>query len=197
MKYQVIAIMGKSASGKDTVAKETVKRNPDLFHFVVSSTTRPMREGEVHGEDYYFCSIETFTRKVLNGEMLEATEFRDWFYGTAIEALNPNKINICVLNPAGISALLEDPRLNVEIVQVLAEDKTRLMRSLQREKHPDCAEICRRFFADEKDFAEDFQAWPLFNDEGTRRECLDLMYPGNMLTDIIQEMASRILIKHE
>lgn len=192
-KYQVVAIMGMSASGKDTVARETVKRHPELFHYVISSTTRPPREKEIHGKDYYFCSIEDFTRKVLNGEMLEATEFNDWFYGTPIEALNPNKINLCVLNPAGIQALLEDSRLNVEVIHVWAEDKVRLMRSLNREKDPDCAEICRRFFADRKDFnGLEFDSWSIFNAEGTRIECLDLLHDSNMLKDIIAQMQAHL-----
>jgi len=59
-----------------------------------------------------------------------------------------------VFNTAGLQALVDDPRLEVLCVRIVADDKVRLMRQLQREQNPDCAEICRRFFADEKDFAE-------------------------------------------
>ena len=48
--------------------------------------------------------------------------------------------------------LLEDPRIDLIPVEVLASDKIRLIRSLNREKNPDCEEICRRFFTDKKDF---------------------------------------------
>ena len=111
-----------------------------------------MREKEMQGVDYHFISLEDFTRGVLNGNMLEATEFRGWFYGTPESSLAKDKINIGVFNPAGVEALLEDPRLDVFVIEVLAHDKTRLMRCLNRENKPDCAEICRRFLTDEKDF---------------------------------------------
>ena len=191
-KYQVIALVGMSASGKDTVAKETVKRHPDIFNFVVSSTTRPPREGEEHGVNYYFYSLETFTSKLIKGEMIEAAEFNNWFYGTAIEALDPNKINICVLNPAGVESFIRDKRIDLEIVYVNCDDKTRLLRSLNRERNPDCAEICRRFFADREDFnGITFDSWVMDNYDGTRRECLDLLYPSNEF-DWILKMQERV-----
>ena len=151
-KYQVIALVGKAGAGKDTVQKATCSAHPLIFNPIVSCTTRPMREGEIQGIDYNFVSLENFTRMVLNGDMLEATEFRGWFYGTPINSLSKDKINLGVFNPAGVEALLEDNRLDVLVIEVLTSDKTRLLRCLNREKNPDCAEICRRFMTDEKDF---------------------------------------------
>ena len=151
-KYQVIALMGKAGAGKDAMQNATCKAHPNVFHKIVSCTTRPPREGEQDGIAYNFITLEEFTRKVLNGEMLEATEFRGWFYGTLINSLVRDKINIGVFNPAGVEALVEDPRLDVMVVYISADDKTRLMRALNREENPDCMEICRRFIADEKDF---------------------------------------------
>lgn len=151
-KYQVIALMGKAGAGKDSIQNATCKAHPNVFHKIVSCTTRPPREGEEDGIAYNFISLEDFTRKVLNGEMLEATEFRGWFYGTLISSLVKDKINIGVFNPDGVEALVNDSRLDVMVVYVSADDKTRLMRALNREEHPDCMEICRRFMADEKDF---------------------------------------------
>ena len=84
---------------------------------------------------------------------MEATEFNNWFYGTPINSLVKDKINIGVFNPAGVEALLEDSRLNVTVVRVNCSEKTRLMRCLSREENPNCEEICRRYFADKKDFS--------------------------------------------
>lgn len=58
-----------------------------------------------------------------------------------------------MFNPEGIEALLGDSRLEVLPIYVTASDKTRLLRSLNREEEPNCHEICRRFFTDDKDFA--------------------------------------------
>lgn len=150
-KIKIIALFGKSGAGKDTIQRQ-IKMNIPEVNSIVSCTTRPPREKEVNGVDYHFLSLEQFTQKVLNGDMLEATEFRDWFYGTSISELDPDKINVGVFNIAGIEALLADSRLEVVPVFVYAEDKVRLYRSLMREVDPDCEEICRRYFADQKDF---------------------------------------------
>lgn len=185
-KYQVIALIGKAGAGKDSIQKATCIFHPLMFHSIVSCTTRPAREHEVDGVDYHFISLNEFTRKVLNGDMLEATEFRDWFYGTAIESLATDKINIGVFNPAGVEALLEDPRLNVIVFEVNAPDKQRLMRYLNREEMPDCAEMCRRYFTDEKDFADlDFDRYQIDNGDGAD---LDLVSQFNSASSILEEM---------
>lgn len=151
-KIKVIALFGKSASGKDTLQKKIVSMFTDEVNGIVSCTTRPPRQGEVEGVAYHFLSNLEFTKQVLNGEMLEATEFRDWFYGTQLSALAADKINVGVFNILGIEALLQDSRLDIIPVWIYANDKTRLIRALEREDDPDCAEICRRYFTDEKDF---------------------------------------------
>lgn len=185
-KYQVIALIGKAGAGKDTIQKTTCDKHPLMFHKIVSCTTRPMRETEVQGIDYNYISLEDFTRGVLNGTMLEATEFRDWFYGTPESALSKDKINIGVFNIAGVEALLEDPRLDVLVVKVDANDKTRLLRQLNREKRPDCAEICRRFIADEKDFAllSEWEEYFVIGNED--HDTPDLL--TNLRTEVFEEM---------
>lgn len=151
-KYQVIALIGKSGAGKDTMMRATCAAHPLMLHPIVGCTTRPCREHEVDGVDYNFISLESYTKQVLRGDMLEASEFRNWFYGTPIDALARDKINIGVFNPEGLYQLMKDPRLNVWVIKIDCDDKTRLMRSLSREDNPNCDEICRRFFADKEDF---------------------------------------------
>ena len=150
-KIKIVALFGKSGAGKDTIQRQIMDKVNGVKG-IVSCTTRPPRDNETDGIDYHFLSNMEFTQKVLNGSMLEATEFRDWFYGTSIDELDTEKINVGVFNIAGIEALLEDSRLEVIPVLVYAEDRIRLYRALMRERDPDCEEICRRFFADQKDF---------------------------------------------
>ena len=61
---------------------------------IISYTTRPIREGEQEGINYHYVSNEEFSQLVLENKMLEATVFNSWGYGTAINSLNENKINI-------------------------------------------------------------------------------------------------------
>ena len=167
-KIKILALFGKSASGKDSIQKWITTNYPQLTNKIVSCTTRPPRSGEQDGVDYFFLSDEEFAKKVLDGSMLEATSFREWFYGTALDQLNPDKINVGVFNITGVECILDDPRLDVVPVWIHASDKTRLKRSLDREDNPDCKEICRRFLADEKDFDEmdDFDYFGWINEVG-------------------------------
>lgn len=66
----LIVIAGPSGVGKDAVIKGMKARQID-FHFVVTATTRPPREGEVDGVDYIFVSPERFAEMIDNDELLE------------------------------------------------------------------------------------------------------------------------------
>lgn len=151
-KYKVIAICGKSASGKDTLLRYTIM-NYMWLHKIINCTTRPPRENEVDGKNYHFLSLEEFAHKdAIEGKMIEVTKFREWYYGTSIEDLSLDEINIGVFNPAGIYALMQREDVDLYVVQVVASDKTRLLRSLTREDNPDVDEIVRRYLADREDF---------------------------------------------
>ena len=78
---KLFVISGSSGVGKGTVIKEFLKRNPD-FKLSVSCTTRAPREGEEHGENYFFLSKEEFITCVEKGEFLEWAEFSGNMYGT-------------------------------------------------------------------------------------------------------------------
>lgn len=149
--YKIIALIGEAGSGKDSLMQGVLKENPNL-HEIISCTTRPPREGEVNGVNYYFMSGEEFGDKVVNGEMIEATSFNNWFYGTGYESLRSDCVNIGVFNPEGIESLLVAPEVEVKIFYVRAGDKERLLRQLNREENPDCLEIIRRFRTDLFDF---------------------------------------------
>lgn len=149
-KYKVIAICGKSASGKDTLLHEIMIN--ESLHEIVSCTTRPPREREVDGVNYYFFTEEEFFQKVENGEMLETSHFRDWYYGTALVGLREDAINVGVFNPDGIRSMLKDNRIELFVVMTTASDKVRLLRSLRREANPDVDEIVRRYLTDKEDF---------------------------------------------
>ena len=153
-KYRVIAICGKSASGKDTYLQQMLNHLGDKVHEIISHTTRPPREGEVNGKNYYFITEENFTTKLANNEMLEWATYRNWYYGTAIEALNKDKINIGVFNRKGIESLSKREDIDLFVVLMLAGGKTRLLRSLNREEFPDVDEIVRRYQADEEEWKE-------------------------------------------
>ena len=78
---KLFVISGSSGVGKGTVIKEFLKRNPE-FKLSVSCTTRNPREGEKHGENYFFLTREEFEACINRGEFLEWAEFSGNMYGT-------------------------------------------------------------------------------------------------------------------
>lgn len=150
-KYKVIAIMGKAGSGKDTIMRSVLAELPTHLHKIINCTTRPMREGELDGVNYFFLSDNDFATKVLQNEMIEYSQHR-WWYGTMLSSLNPMAINIGVFNPTAVKELLAHPQIDVTVFSLEVNDKIRLLRQLQREENPDVAEIVRRFGTDEEDF---------------------------------------------
>ena len=167
--YNIIALMGEAGSGKDRTMQAVLAADPTL-HEIISCTTRPMRQGEAHGVNYFYYTPEQFGQKVLDGEMLECTVFNDWFYGTSYDSVRSDCINIGVFNPTGVESLLARPDVDVKVIRVVAEDKTRLIRQLNREEWPDVREIVRRFNEDWMDFDgidQDIPSYKVFNGEGS------------------------------
>ena len=66
----LIVISGPSGVGKDTIMQRMQERGMP-FHFVVTATTRPKRDNEVHGVDYFFVSKEEFARMIEQNELIE------------------------------------------------------------------------------------------------------------------------------
>ena len=151
-RYKLIALFGYSGAGKDTLLNYVLEKHPNEFHKIISYTTRPMRENEKEGREYHFISVQEFTDKVLNGSMLEATQWGSDFYGTDISTFDENKINIGILDENGIQCLIDNPDIQVYPIFITANGKTRLLRALNREKNPDCIKICNRFLEDDKRF---------------------------------------------
>jgi guanylate kinase len=66
----LIVISGPSGAGKDTVLQRMKERELP-FHFVVTATTRPKRDNEIHGRDYFFLSKEEFAQMINQDELVE------------------------------------------------------------------------------------------------------------------------------
>lgn len=195
-KYQVIALVGRSGAGKDYIVRATCAAHPTIFHRIINCTTRPCRgDYEQRAPDYHFMTLENFTRRILAGNMLEATEFNDWFYGTLNTALVADKINIGVFNPAALKQLQERADLNILVIKVDALDKTCLLRTLTRSEHVDCEEVCRRFLADTKDFSSldaSFQT-VISNEDGADPDLLASARVSLQIEDLWNELENGLM----
>ena len=84
----IYIITGPSGVGKNTIINEL--SNHLDFYFSVSHTTRPRRENEVNGKDYYFITEEEFENLIKNDQMIEYEQYGDFYYGTSKEELSNN-----------------------------------------------------------------------------------------------------------
>lgn len=161
---KIYYMMGKSSSGKDTIYKEIKKELPELKTLTLY-TTRPMREGERDGVEYYFVSNEILDKYEDGGKIIELrtyhTVYGDWKYAT----IDDGQINLDESDYLMIGTLESYMKTkayygpeNLIPLYIEVEDGERLMRAIARERqqeHPGYEEVCRRFLADQKDFSED------------------------------------------
>ena len=160
----IFYVMGKSASGKDTIYKILRERLPQI-RTVVPYTTRPIRAGERDGVEYYFVSNEILEKYEEEGKIIELrtyqTVYGDWKYAT----IDDGQINLFGTDYLMIGTLESYMKMkayygqeNLVPLYIEVEDGERLMRAIARERqqeHPGYEEVCRRFLADQKDFSEE------------------------------------------
>jgi guanylate kinase len=190
--YKIVALFGKAGAGKDTILNGFCNKYRDDYNKIISCTTRPSRDYEKDGIDYHFLTNAKFLEEISNGNMLEVTEFRDWFYGTSKSNLTENKINIGVFNPEGVLNLMETASLEKNIIiipiEIYAKDVTRIKRQLDREQNPDCLEICRRFQTDEADFEKFYYEVDFYCNRICNPNSCDLNNIYNSISRIIKSI---------
>ena len=161
---KIYYIMGKSASGKDTIFKRLLEQSPKMKKIVLY-TTRPIREGETDGVEYYFTNEAGLEKFRSEGKLIESrtydTVYGPWTYAT----VDDGNIKIASRNYVAIGTLESYMKMKeyfgeekVKPILIEVDTGIRLQRALNREnmeKEPHYKEMCRRFIADEEDFSEE------------------------------------------
>ena len=159
----IYCLMGKSASGKDTIYNRLLAMERLHLRRVVPYTTRPMRSGETDGQTYVFCTEQQVADFEAAGKIIELrayhTMYGIWKYFTADDG------QICLAESDYLMiGTVESYRKLKEYygeaylvpIYIEVDDGVRLQRALERERsqaEPKYAEMCRRFLADEADFS--------------------------------------------
>lgn len=134
----IVILIGKSASGKDLMMKHLVE---DGFHPFISVTSRPMRDGEVEGKDYYFVSKNEFLNKIQNQSLLEYRSYKTlyqgnsdiWYYGSPKIELEEDVDYVTVVDLNGMKSFLEHYGSDqIYVVSLEASDEIRKSRAMQR-----------------------------------------------------------------
>ena len=162
---KIFYIIGKSSTGKDTIYKRLLADQELNLKPIVIYTTRPIREGERQGREYFFTDEEGLEQIRRDGKLIELraydTIFGVWKYFTAdyeqIDLGHEDYLMIGVLD--SFHAVREYYGWDRVIpVYIEVEDGERLQRALNRERqeqHPKYKELCRRFLTDSEDFSEE------------------------------------------
>ena len=151
----MIILLGKSASGKDTVVNNLI-HNYYGYEKIITWTTRPMRPGEKQDVTYHFTDDEDFEEKIEEGFFAEWKKYNSvfgtWYYGTAVQDITNNPNNkIIILTPSGYEDIKEYIN-DEEILSVYLDSSLRTLYKRLKFRGDNPKEIKRRLLHDIKDF---------------------------------------------
>ena len=124
----MIVLIGASASGKTSIAKELISKYG--FLKLVTTTTRPMRVGEVNGVDYHFLDVKTFKEKEKNNEFIETINYNDNYYGTDVKDVSDDKV--VILDILGANKFYEKLKSKAMFFYIEASPKIIIKRMIER-----------------------------------------------------------------
>ena len=191
---KIYIIVGKSATGKDTIYQRVVSDLRQELKEIVMYTTRPIRDSEQNGREYFFVTETDYQELKKAGKVIEEraynTVYGIWRYFT----VNDGQFDLATQNYIMIGTLEAYLQIrsyfgeqSVVPIYVDVETGERLERALAREKkqqQPKYTELCRRFLADEADFSE----------ENIIKSGITKRYYNTELESCIQEIEKDLLL---
>ncbi len=186
-------MMGKSASGKDTLFQRLLGESGLPLKTVVLYTTRPMRAGERDGVEYFFCGEEQVREFERQGKIIELRAYQTvhgvWKYFTAADdQMDLERQSYLMIGTLESYLKIREyyGKERVIPIYIEVEDGERLQRALERERaqeQPRYEELCRRFLADARDFSE----------ENLRAAGITKRFTNEVLGDTLREIKSYII----
>lgn len=134
MDNKIIILLGYCAVGKDTIAK---KLNNIGYEYVISTTTRPIRNGESERNPYIFTDNKKFEELIKNNELIEYREYKasngeTWYYGVETKEIDKSKRYVAVLDPVGLDGFKIFFPENVISIFLDASESIRKKRCIDR-----------------------------------------------------------------
>lgn len=174
----LVVISGPSGVGKDTLLKGLRERYPEAY-FAVTATTRPPREGELHGVDYFFLEADDFEAKLAAGGFLEsAIVYGHYRYGVpkdgVREAIARGQDAVVKVDVQGAATIRELAGGRGVYIFVAPESMSELLRRLWSRKTDDISKLMERFntASQELERIAEFD-YVVFNEAGRLDQALD------------------------
>ncbi len=190
---KMVYLMGKSSTGKDTVYKRLLKNVSLNLKKIVPYTTRPIRAGEIEGEEYFFTDEKGFEKLKAQGRVIEDRAYYTyhglWRYFTVDDGkIDLENNDYIIIGTLESFVKTREYFGEDKVIPVLLEvdDGVRLQRALNRErrqKNPKYQELCRRYLADEEDFSK----------EKIREAGISLIFSNENLEKCLSEIESYLL----
>jgi len=190
---KMVYLMGKSSTGKDTVYKRLLKNVSLNLKKIVPYTTRPIRAGEIQGEEYFFTDEKGFEKLKAQGRVIEDRAYYTyhglWRYFTVDDGkIDLENNDYIIIGTLESFVKTREYFGEDKVIPVLLEvdDGVRLQRALNRERrqeNPKYQELCRRYLADEEDFSK----------EKIREAGISLIFSNENLEKCLSEIESYLL----
>lgn len=187
----IFCLIGKSASGKDTIYSKLLADSDISLSRIIPYTTRPIRSGEVEGVEYHFTDKDGLDKLEEAGKVIECrcyhTFHGDWYYFTVDEDVFLDTTDYIIIGTLESYTKIRDYYGENIVIPLYIEldDGVRLDRALRRERgqaNPKYEEMCRRFLADAEDFS----------DEKLSIAGIETRYCNDDLDKCIQELKEKI-----
>ena len=156
MSDKIFVLLGKTCSGKTTIAKKLEENN---FNRVVSFTTRPMRTGEVEGVDYLFYDTDIILFLIASGKVIGLRSYipaiengiHPWYYGFRRGDIINDSSHFMITDLNGLLEIEDEfGKDNVISIYLDVDEKTQTSRCEGREGLTE--EQLRRIKSDNEDF---------------------------------------------
>lgn len=143
-------LAGTTGSGKDTIRKELMKLKPDVYMPILSTTTRPPRDGEQDGVDYHFRNLDYIDQGIDERRFLQV----ELVFNQQLSGLDFNDIASLQANHFGLSILvvqvvnkLANLNANLKAIFITPPSHAELIRRIQSSRSMKDDEIARRMSA--------------------------------------------------
>lgn len=189
---KLFCLIGPSSSGKDTIYKKLMQSQGDVLEKVIPYTTRPARDGEKDGIQYYFTDENRYMQMKAEGRIIEDREYKTfygvWRYFTANDGqIDLSRHSYLIIGTIDAFKKFRDyfGQENVVPLYISLDPGERLKRALDRERmsaSPGYEEMCRRFLSDSVDFSE----------ENIKNAGIDILFDNTVLDECVDKMTAYI-----
>jgi len=194
----LVVVSSPSGGGKGTLIRRALKTVPNLG-YSVSFTTRPAREGEIDGRDYFFVPVAEFKQKVEAGDFLEWAVVHGNLYGTSYAQVQRELIEghdiileIDVQGAASVRKLVDDA-VSIFILPPTFEILRARLEARGSERPDDLALRLRNSRGEVEHYRE-FQ-YLIINDDADRAaaQLASIIYAERARCERQQQAAQRVL----